>query len=228
MEMTLLEHLEEVRDRLIKCVAALLITTLVSFVFASRFLQLLLIPAGNIKPVFLAPTEGFMTYMRVSLLSGLGLAMPVIAYQILRFVAPGLQVSEKRYVFLALPAAALSFVAGVAFAYFVMLPAALGYLGQFGSEIAEARWAVAEYLGFVTGIMFWIGVVFETPLLVFILAKLGLVNPKLLSKYRKYAVLIIAVIAAVITPTADPFNMMLLMVPLLLLYEISIWVAKLA
>ncbi len=227
-EMTLLEHLDELRSRLVKSLVAVVVTTAFSFFFAGRFLKLLIVPAGNVRPVFLTPTEGFLTYMRVALLGGVGLAMPVIAYQTLRFVAPGLKVNERKYLYLALPAAALSFVAGVAFAYFAMLPAALGYLGQFGSEIAEARWAVGEYIAFVTSLMFWIGVVFETPLLIFVLAKLGLVKPQFLSKNRRYAILIIAIVAAVITPTADPFNMLLLMAPLIVLYEISIWVAKLA
>ncbi len=227
-EMTLLEHLDELRSRLVKSLIAIVVTTAFSFLFAERFLKLLLVPAGNVQTVFLTPTEGFLTYMRAALLSGLGLAMPVIAYQALRFVGPGLKANERKYLYLALPMAALSFVVGVAFAYFVMLPAALGYLGQFGSEIAETNWAVGEYIAFVTNLVFWIGIVFETPLLVFVLSKLGLVKPALLSKNRRYAVLIIAIVAAVITPTADPFNMLLLMGPLIILYEISIWVAKLA
>jgi sec-independent protein translocase protein TatC len=227
-EMTILEHLDELRSRLIKSAIALLVTTLFSFFFATRFLKLLIAPAGNVRPVFLTPTEGFITYMRVALLSGLGLAMPVIVYQILRFIAPGLKVNERKYVYVALPVAAFSFIAGIAFAYFILLPAALNYLGNFGSEIAEARWAVGEYIAFVTSLLFWIGVVFETPLLAYILAKLGIVTPKLLSSNRKYAILIIAIVSAVITPTADPFNMLLLMAPLVVLYEISIWVTKLA
>jgi len=227
-EMTLVEHLQELRDRLVKSAIGMVVATLLSLLFTSRFLKLLILPAGGIKPVFLTPTEGFLTYMKVALLSGVGLAMPVIVYQILRFVTPGLQVNERRYLFIGLPAAALSFLAGAAFAYLIMLPAALGYLAHFGSDIAEARWAIGEYISFVTTLMFWVGVVFEAPLLMYFLARLHIVNVHMLTSKWQYAVVIIAVLAAVITPTADPFNMMLLMAPLLMLYVISIGVARLA
>lgn len=226
--MPLLGHLEELRGRLVKSVIAWIIATLASLFFTTRFLKWLVAPAGDVQTVFLRPTEGFATYMRVALLGGLGLALPVIVYQIIQFVLPGLLPAERRYLYIGLPFAALSFLAGAAFAYFVMLPAALSYLGQFGHEIAVARWAIGEYISFVTNLMFWIGVVFETPLLMYSLARLHIVTSRMLSQNRKYAILVIAVLAAVITPTSDPFNMMLLMLPLLLLYEISIWVTKLA
>jgi len=109
-----------------------------------------------------------------------------------------------------------------------MLPFALRYLLSFGGNIAEAKWAIGEYISFVTKLLFWVGVTFETPLLVFFLAKLGVVTPEMLARYRKYAIVAIAVLAAVITPTPDPFNMMVVMVPLLILYEIGVLLAKLA
>lgn len=226
--MTVIEHLEELRERLIKSAIALVIATLFSLLFASRFLKILLAPAGNVKPIFLRPTEGFITYMRVAFISGLALAMPIIVYQAIRFIAPGLKTSERRYLYIILPGATISFLMGIGFAYFAMLPFALKYLLKFGSEIAEARWAIGEYIAFVTTLMFWVGVVFEMPLLVFFLAKLGIVTPTMMSNYRKYALLAIAVLAAVITPTPDPFNMLLVMAPLVLLYEVGILLAKLA
>ncbi len=226
--MTVVEHLEELRQRLIKSAIALTVTTLFSLLFASRFLKILIAPAGDIKLIFLRPTEGFITYMRVALLSGLALAMPIIVYQAIRFVVPGLKTSERRYLYIILPGATISFLMGIAFAYFAMLPFALRYLLKFGSDIAEAKWAIGEYIAFITTLMFWVGVVFETPLLFFFLAKLGIVTPRMLSSSRKYALLIIAVLAAVITPTPDPFNMLLVMAPLIVLYEIGILLAKLA
>lgn len=226
--LTLVEHLEELRTRLIRSAIALVITTLFSLLFTSRFLKLLIAPAGGVKPVFLRPTEGFVTYMRVALLSGVILALPVIVYQLVRFITPGLKPSEARYVYIVVPAAVLSFVAGVSFSYFAMLPFALRYLLHFGSEYAVANWAIGEYISFVTTLMFWVGVVFEAPLAVFFLTKLHIVNYQMLAKNRRWAILVSAILAAVITPTADPFNMLILMVPLVILYEISIWVSRLA
>ena len=225
--MTLIEHLEELRGRLIKSAIALAVTTLASLIFTGRLLKILVAPAG-IKPIFLRPTEMFVTYMRVALISGTALAMPVIVYQMLRFVLPALKPHERRYLYIIVPGATFSFLLGLAFAYFAMLPFALRYLLSFGGNIAEAKWAIGEYISFVTKLLFWVGVTFETPLLVFFLAKLGVVTPEMLARYRKYAIVAIAVLAAVITPTPDPFNMMVVMVPLLALYEIGVLLAKLA
>lgn len=227
-EMTIIEHLEELRERLIKSLIALAATTLLSLAFSSRLVKIIMVPAGDVRPVFLRPTEGVLTYFRVALLAGVALALPIIAYQIAQFVLPGLQATERRYLFLLLPGAVLSFVAGAAFSYFFMLPASLGFLANFGSDIAEANWAIGEYIAFVTNLMFWTGVIFEAPLLAFFLAKLGVVTPQMLATNRKYALLVSAVLAAVITPTPDPFNMMLVMTPLVVLFEISVWVTKLA
>jgi len=227
-EMTIIEHLEELRERLIKSMLALAVTTLISLFFSSQLIKLMLVPAGDVRPVFLRPTEGVITYMRVALLAGVALAMPVIVYQLAQFILPGLRATEKGYLYFLLPGAVISFVVGALFSYFVMLPASLRFLATFGNEIAEATWAVAEYIAFVTNLMFWSGVVFEAPLLAFFLAKLGIVTPQLLAKNRKYALLASAILAAVITPTPDPFNMLLVMVPLVVLFEISVWVTKLA
>jgi len=226
-QMTIIEHLEELRGRIIKCLIALAITTVLSFSFTSRIISVLIAPAG-IKPVFLRPTEMFVTYFRVALLAGVILAMPVIVYQVVQFVSPGLTSSERTYMRIIVPGATLSFVFGVMFAYFAMLPFALRYLLSFGSNLAEAKWAISEYISFVTMLLFWAGIVFEIPLMIFFLARLGIVTPSFLTKNRKFAVLIIAIVAAVITPTPDPFNMGVVMLPLLLMYEVGIMLAKLA
>jgi sec-independent protein translocase protein TatC len=226
-EMTILEHLEELRTRLVKALAALAVGTSFSFIFTTQLMRVLIAPAG-ITPVFLRPTEMFVTYFRVAMLAGAILAMPVIVYQFVRFAWPGLQKDERKYVAIIVPAATLSFVAGVSFTYFVMLPYALRYLVSFGGDLVEAKWAIGEYITFVTTLLFWSGVVFETPLLIFFLARLRIITPQFLSQNRRFAILIIAVVAAVITPTPDPFNMGLVMLPLLLMYEIGILLAKLA
>ncbi len=226
-QMTIIEHLEELRQRLMKCLIAVTITTAFSFVFTSQIMRILIAPAG-IKPVFLRPTEMFVTYFRVALLAGTVLAMPVIVYQAIQFIWPGLQHSERSYMRIVVPAATFSFVLGVLFTYFVLLPFALRYLVSFGGDLVEAKWAIGEYISFVTTLLFWSGVIFETPLIIYFLARWRIVSPQFLSRNRKFAVLIIAVLAAVITPTPDPFNMGLVMLPLLLMYETGILLAKLA
>ena len=226
-EMTIFAHLEELRDRLIKSLLALAVGTAMAFAFTTPIMRFLIAPAG-ITPVFLRPTEMFLTYFRVSMLAGAMLAMPLIVYQFMRFAWPGLAGSERKYLVFVVPAATFSFVAGVAFTYYVMLPYALRYLVSFGGDLAEAKWAIGDYITFVTTLLFWSGMIFETPLIIFVLARLRIVTPEFLSKNRRIAVLIIAIIAAVITPTPDPFNMGLVMLPLLLMYELGILLAKLA
>ena len=226
--MPLMSHLKELRKRLSWAFIALTVTTAISFLFAKKVLVILIAPMGDTLPQALKPTESIGNYMKVALICGVTLAMPVIVYQIGRFVTPAMTKHEKRYIWLLVPGATLCFVTGVAFAYFVMLPTAIPFLQGFMSDIILQQWAIGEYLSFVTSLLFWIGVAFELPLFVFFLAKLGIVNAQMLSKNRKYAVLIIAVVAAVITPTVDPLNMLLVMGPLIILYEIGILLAKIA
>jgi sec-independent protein translocase protein TatC len=226
--MPLMEHLKELRNRLIRAFIALFVTTGASFAFTRQLFVILLDPLGEGSVQALKPTESLGNYMKVALLSGVIFAMPVIVYQIGRFIAPGLTKKERRSLFLLVPGATLCFVAGVAFAYFVMLPTAIPFLQGFMSDIIEQQWAVGEYLSFVTSLLFWIGVAFELPLFVYFLAKAGIIDAKTLSKNRKYAVVAIAVLAAVITPTVDPLNMALVMGPLVVLYEIGVLLARIA
>ncbi len=226
--MTLVEHLGELRGRLIKSVIALAITTMFSLLFTKQFLAILIAPMGESQPIALRPTEAIISYFRIALICGLVLAMPVIIYQLLRFVLPGLTRQERRYVFFLVPGAGISFAIGVAFAAFVMLPFAVNYLKGFLSDLVQPTYSLEYYISFVTTMLLWVGLIFETPLMMFFLAKIGLINAKQLSRYRKYAILVIAIIAAVITPTPDPFNMSLVMGPLWILYEIGILLARLA
>jgi sec-independent protein translocase protein TatC len=226
--MPLLEHLKEFRNRLIRAFIAMFITTAVSFIFARQVFVILLGPLGDVTVQALRPTETLGNYMKVALLCGVILAMPFIVYQVARFVAPGLTKSEKRYLWVLVPGATLCFITGVAFAYFIMLPAALPFLGSFMVDLIEQNWAIGEYLSFVTSLLFWIGVAFELPLFVYFLAKAGVVDAQMLSRNRKYAIVAIAVLAAVITPTVDPLNMALVMGPLIVLYELGVILARIA
>ena len=226
--MPLMEHLKELRTRLIRVAIALAITTVISFAFAQQVLVILMVPLHDTKLQALKPTESIGNYMKVSLFCGIILAMPFIVYQIGRFLVPGLTKKEKRYLLVLVPGATLCFVAGVVFAYFIMMPTTIGFLQSFMADLIEQQWAIGEYLSFTTSLLFWIGVAFELPLFVYFLAKLGVVDAKMLSKNRKYAIVIVAILAAVITPTVDPLNMALVMAPLIVLYELGIILARLA
>lgn len=227
-EMTIWDHLGELRNRLFIALISLVVTTLLSFIFADRFIQILAIPMpGGLQSLLaIEVTENISVFMKVSLLSGFILALPFILYELLAFVLPGLTDSERRWVIISIPMASVFFLLGVAFCYFVMLPAAIPFLTGFLGVKTTPR--LSSYIGFVTNMMFWIGVSFELPLLVFILAKLNIVNAKMLARQWRIAVVIIAVVAAVVTPTPDPVNMSLMMAPLMVLYLISIFFAMLA
>jgi sec-independent protein translocase protein TatC len=225
-QMSLMEHLTELRDRLVRASLALLIATAISFIFANRLVEFLTIPVGG-RDVLqsIEVTENVGIFMRVSLISGVVLAMPVIVYQFIRFVVPGLTREERRYLWIIVPSASLLFLAGVAFAYFVMLRAALPFLLSFLDIPTAPR--PKSYFGFVSRLMFWIGVSFQTPLILAFLARLGIITPEALKKNRKYAIVVVALIAAAITPTVDPVNMLLVMVPLFLLYELGVILSRL-
>jgi len=226
--MPLLDHLKELRNRLIVIAIALLVATIVSLIFAKQAVVILIKPMGDNLPQALKPTETLSNYMKVALICGVTLAMPVVVYEIGRFITPGLNRKERRYLWLLVPGATLCFIAGVAFAYFVMLPTAIPFLQGFMSDIVKQQWTIGDYLSFVANLLFWIGVSFELPLFVYFLAKLGIISDKTLRKNRKYAMIVIAVLAAVITPTVDPLNMALVMGPLLVLYELGVLLARIA
>jgi sec-independent protein translocase protein TatC len=226
--MPFMEHLKELRTRLIWAFIALGVATAVSFVFTKQVFVFLMVPLGDASLQALRPTETLGNYMKVALLCGIILAMPVLVYQLARFLAPGLTKEERRYLFLLVPGATLCFVTGAAFAYYIMLPSAIYFLQFFMSDIIRQDWTVGDYLSFVTSLIFWIGVAFELPLFVYFLAKLGIVDADMLRKNRKYALIAIAVLAAVITPTVDPMNMILVMLPLIVLYELGVILARIA
>jgi sec-independent protein translocase protein TatC len=225
--MPIMGHLRELRNVLIKCAVVLLITSAISLVFTTQILQFLIAPYGSILET-IDPTENVTTYFRVALVSGAVLAMPFLVYFIWSFIAPGLEAKEKRYVRFIVPGATFLFILGVAFAWAIMLPAAIGFLSSFEPDIFKTSWRAAAYIPFVTSLMFWIGVAFELPLIVFFLAKLKIVTAKQLLSWWRFAIVGAAIVAALITPTVDPFNMALVMGPLVFLYFLSIALAKIA
>lgn len=221
-------HLQELRSRLLKCVIVLGVTTVASFFFAKYVFYVLEAVAEGIDLIYIEMTEMISTYFHVCFTCGLALALPFIIYQLVMFLRPALGPTERKYLTFLLPGVVFSFAAGVAFGYFVLVPPAAKFLITFGSDIATPQIRVGNYVSLMVKLLFAIGLCFETPLLIFLLSKLHIVTPEKLSKYRKFAVLGAFILAAIITPTFDPINQTIVAVPLIILYEIGILLAKLA
>jgi sec-independent protein translocase protein TatC len=226
------EHLEELRRRLIVTAVVFVLAVIVASIFAETLLQIVRRPAGDIQLIFIRPPEMFLAYFNLVITAGTLVTAPVVLYELLLFVAPAFESSTERKVLRALrwaafPAVMLLFAAGVAFAYYAMLPVALAYFATFGGDSIEAQWTVSEYLRLVLNILIWIGVAFETPLIVMLLARFGVVSAKALARGWRVAFVLTAIIAAVITPTPDPLNMSIVWAPLFTLYLLGVLLARL-
>ena len=225
-ELSLGQHLKEFRDRLMVACIAIAITTAISFLFTTDIIKLLLVPAGVSKLIALSPTENFTTYFRVALFSGFALSMPVVLYEIYAYIDPALHPNERKFALTLGPFVLLLFVAGMLFCYLVLLPNALKFLINFGSEVIDNQLRASEYLSFVTLFIVGMGVVFETPVLIYALIRLGVVQRSWLTSRRRYVFLIVFVLAAVITPTPDPFNQTIVAIPMYLLFELGLLLAR--
>lgn len=225
--MALLEHLEELRRRAITCLVALVLGVSAGFPFAGRVLKILKLPAaGTIdKLVFFSPQESFMIYWQIAFLVGLIMALPVILYQIWAFISPALGGKVKNHVFVFVFFGSLSFVAGAVFIYFILLPQALKFLLTFGGTELEPVISASKYISFVTTLLLAGGIIFQMPILSFILTKIGLINWCFLKDKFAYAAVLIFILAALITPTMDIFNMLLMAIPMFFLYGVSILVS---
>lgn len=222
--MPLLQHLDELRRRIFRAFAAVVVTTAVSFLFAERLIDYLAAPiGGSQRLVSIEVTENIAVYMRVALLGGVTLGMPFVLYEVMRFILPGLKGREQLWLILGVPFASLLFVAGVAFTWFVMIPTAVPFLTNFLGITTQVR--PANYFDFIVNLMLWIGLSFEMPIVFMLLAKLKFLTAGQLARGWRYAVVAIAVMAAAITPTVDPVNMGLVSLPLMGLYIISIVLA---
>lgn len=232
--MTMLEHLKELRARLIIAGLALVGGTVVALIPIPGYDSLvgvvvqLLVTVVEGKVQLIRPGEYLLLYLQIGMVIGAALAMPIILYQILRFVLPALLPHEKKYLFLALPGASISFLAGIAFGYAILLPTAVRFLLGFSPPEIEVRWAMSEYVSTVATLLFWMGLSFETPLIMFFVSKLGLVSVDRYRQLRKYVFVGCFVIGAVITPTPDPVTQTVVSLPLYILFEIGILLARLA
>jgi sec-independent protein translocase protein TatC len=223
----LIEHIDALRKHLTRMLVGLLICVGFTFFFTPQMVNLLAGPIGGITALkAIDITESIGVFMKVALLAGAALASPYIAFEFWLFAAPGLKPGERRSSLISIPLVLIFFVGGMLFAYFILLPPALKFLLNFMGITVIPR--PSSYIGFVTGILFWIGVTFEFPLVVYVLVLIGVVKPKMLLKQWRIAVVIIAILAAAITPTTDPVNMSLVMGPMVILYFVSIGLGYLA
>jgi sec-independent protein translocase protein TatC len=234
-EMTLLEHLEELRGRLVASSLAVVVGILVSIIpvpgvgsITEIIVKLLAERAPSGKLSTLGPGEGFFTFLEVAMIIGIALSMPMIVYQVLSFVTPALYDNEKKYLLIAVPGVTLSFALGVAFCYFFMLPFAIAFLGGFQTDIFNPIWSAERYLDFVTTFLFWVGLTFELPIVMYFLSKLGVISAQRMARFRKYAFVLAFVIGAVITPTPDPINQTIVSLPIYFLFELGVILARFA
>lgn len=226
--MPFLDHLEELRWRLVKSLAAILVGAIITFFFIDQIFALLIEPtsrvAGFMQLQVLTVQGMFMIKWGIALVGGIILAIPVLTYQIWRFVAPGLHVHEKKYVAPLIIFTFLAFLAGVAFAYLIIIPFSIQFFTGMGYEFVQNNFSINYYFSFIIWLMLGSGAIFELPVLVFILSLIGILTPAFLNHYRRHAIVIILIISAVITPP-DPVSLIIMSIPLWGLYEISIGVS---
>jgi len=218
--MGFIEHLEELRKRLIRCVASVLILSIVGYVFADQMIEFLIKPVGEVY--FMAPTEAFGVRIKISLFAGLLVSIPVILYQLWKFVVPGLYEHEIKMVIPVVFFGTLFFFGGSAFCFLVVLPVGVKFLVGFGTDNLKPLISVGKYLSFTAWMVLAFGVVFELPVISFFLGKAGIITHRTLSKGRRYAIVGILLVAGIITPSPDVFSQLMLAGPLYFLYEVSI------
>lgn len=222
-KMTFVEHLEEFRKIIISSILSFLVASIIAYYFRDPIFAIITKPVGTL--VFLTPTEAFLAYIKISLLIGLILSSPIIFYNIWIFISPALYGNEKKFVGFALVLALFLFLVGIIFAYFI-LPSTMKFLLAFGSSNLKPMISVNYYLGFILILFLACGISFEMPVAIMILTKLKIINSKLLIKKWKYAILLIFILAAVLTPTPDVFTQIIVAIPMIFLYIISILIAK--
>ncbi len=225
-KMPMMMHLREMRDRIFKSVIAIVIGTVIGFIFGPQIIEILKVPAGGIDLQAIELIENIAVFFKVSLATGIIIAMPFLVYQLLAYVSPALTGKERSYIYRVLPAITIMFFGGVAFAYFVALPPALDFLLSFMSNIAEPSIRISNYINIVTRLIVSIGLIFETPIIIMFLTRMGIVSPQWLARRRKLWVVLAFVISALITPTFDPINQTIIALPLIVLLELSIFLSR--
>ena len=222
--MSILAHLEELRWRLIRSIIAVIVCSGICYYFIEDIMAFISQPVG--KLYYLQPSEAFFTYLKVSICCGFILALPIVFYQLWCFVLPALTIKERYIAAVIVPSSVILFLSGLAFSFFLVMPAALKFFGGFGSESLLPMFSVARYFDFLFSFILPFGFVFELPLVVVIAAKLGLLSSKFLGEKQRYVIFFSFVIGAIITPTPDIFTQTMIALPMIVLYELSYLIVR--
>ncbi|MGD8978461.1 MAG: twin-arginine translocase subunit TatC [candidate division WOR-3 bacterium] len=225
---TFIDHLEELRKRILYSIGAVAVFTVVGFFFAQRVMGIIIQRAALGKTYFFAPAEAFIAQIKVALFLGVVISFPFILYQTWAFIGPGLTRSERRISLTYIGSGLILFAVGIAFGYYILIPYGLRFLLSFGSETIQPLMNIGKYLNFFLWCLLGAGLLFQLPLLVFFLMRLGIVDVETITRHRPEAIVAILILCAVITPTGDFFTLLLLSIPLLILFEISILAARLS
>lgn len=224
--MTLIAHLTELRSRLIKSLIAIAVGSSVGYCFIGDIMHYLTLPAG--KLYYMQPSEAFFTYIKVAIVAGFLLALPVVFYQAWRFFLPALTRKERLVLGLVVPISVLLFFAGLAFSFFLVLPAGIRFFMSFGNGELEALFSVNRYFDFVISFVLPFGFVFELPLIITILGKIGILSSRFLGKYQRIVIFLSFILGAIITPTPDIFTQSMIALPMIILYEVGYLIVRFA
>lgn len=224
VKMSLVDHLQELRQRLLIIIGALVVGSTVCYFYSTELVHFITAPAG--KLYYMSPAEAFFTYLRVSFFAGLLLALPIILYQIWAFILPALSIKERMASVILVPASVLLFFAGISFSYFLVLPAGIKFFMGFATEDLQPLLSLGQYLSFVISFLLPFGFIFELPLFIVVLARVGIINSKFLSGKRKHVIVLSFITGAVIAPTPDVFSQTMVALPILIMYEISRLIVK--
>lgn len=222
--MSIIAHLEELRWRLIRAILAVLVCSGICYCFIEEIMTFISEPIG--KLYYLQPSEAFFTYLKVSVFCGFILALPIVFYQMWCFVLPALTIKERYIAAVIVPSSVILFLLGLAFSFFLVMPAALKFFGGFGSDSLLPMFSVARYFDFMFSFILPFGFVFELPLVIVIAAKLGFLSSKFLGDKRRYVIFLSFVIGAVITPTPDIFTQIMVALPMIILNELSYFIVR--
>ncbi|MBI5746097.1 MAG: twin-arginine translocase subunit TatC [Nitrospirae bacterium] len=228
IKMPIIKHLIELRTRLVRSAIMVGIAFSAALYFTKDIIKILKKPLANAELIFISPAEAFWVTFKIAFIVGLIFSLPVVLYELWKFIAPGLKMNERKYGIIFVSSSFVLFVMGLVFCAYVILPFALSYLISYGLDVGmKPMISVGNYIDFVLKFSIAFGLIFELPLAITILSKLGVIDPKMLSKHRKYAVLLAFIVSAILTPTPDVFNQTLMAVPIIILFELGLISARL-